>query len=564
MSATTDADGLDTEEDNQDQTQHLACALCQASVVPEMAELKLENQALRQEIFGLKERIKAFDNRITSFTRTMGQLTLHVNAIVSGLHKLDAHGIRAEAEKRRKRREQQEEEKAVADALVVTPSSLPGPPSLSPENSLTPSPLSSSPSSTTSSPGSSPSSSSPPSPFLGASSFSDGDDADGHITPLSIHAALLDSKVPTSHSPRVAASPRKNHARSRSFSREGSVLRRRNSEHLESSTLVSRNTPGLWKITTFIGGSAGFKDGPRLNAQLQGPCGVAVGPKEQLYFCDTGNNKVRILLANGNVITLAGTGQSGSANGPGSKASFSNLRGLVVDKEGRVFLTDNDKIRTINPKGVVSTLLDGAAEKAFFSDITRDHSGTLYFSDQRSHRIFKITKRSVSVVAGSGQAGLKHESGEKACFNQPAGLAVDAAGETLYVADSGNNMIRIVNLLTGAVSALAGSGTAGDADGSRYAATFTSPQGIALDNNRSVLYVVEGSHRLRQVAVRTGEVVTLAGTGAAGEEDGESPAFSSPMAVDVDKTSTVFVADTRNHRIRKAIFWSAIDGVVLT
>eukprot|EP00808_Paulinella_micropora_P007956 g69503.t1 len=503
-----------------------ACPVCQKAVVPAVEELRAENKALREEIVGLKEKIKAFDNRITSFSRTMGQLTLHVNAIVSGLHKLDAHGIRAEAEKRRKRREDQEKAKIKADEVAASSGTS------TPE--LNASPVSSTASSISNSPSSSPSSSAPSSPSLSPGNLTDDEgESSNSLTPLSIHSAY-DSKGSSAmaNSPRVAASPRKfSGTRSRSFSKEGSTLRRRNSEKMESSGALTRNTPGLWKITTWIGSTSGYKDGNRVLAQMESPGGVAVGPKDQVYFSDTGNHRVRVMQSNGNVFTLAGTGQPGSDNGAGSKASFSNLRGLVVDKEGRVYLADNDKIRSISPKGVVTTLLDGAAEKAFFQDVARDAQGTLYFSDMRSHRIFKVTKRSVGVVAGSGQPGMKNEIGEKASFNAPTGLAVDEAGENLYVCDSGNNMIRQVNLLTGQVTSLAGSGTAGDTDGYRHAATFVAPQGIALDTVRSVLYVVDASHRLRQVAIRTGDVVSLAGTGSAGEEDGISPSFNNPMAL---------------------------------
>ena len=111
------------------------------------------------------------------------------------------------------------------------------------------------------------------------------------------------------------------------------------------------------------------------------------------------------VLANGAVVsTLAGTGGQGSANGTGTAASFRYPYGVAVDASGTVYVADqsNSLIRKITPAGVVSTL------------------------------------------AGSGSAGSANGAGTAASFNQPSGVAVDAAG-TVYVADTSNHLIRVIN-----------------------------------------------------------------------------------------------------------------------
>lgn len=155
----------------------------------------------------------------------------------------------------------------------------------------------------------------------------------------------------------------------------------------------------------------------------------------------------------------------------------------------------------------------------------------------------------VSTLAGSGTAGFADGSGTAAGFNKPGGIAVDSSGN-VYVADSNNHRIRKIDR-TGEVSTLAGSGTKGFADGHGTAAKFNRPMGVAVDRAGNVYVADTSNHRIRKIE-STGRVSTLAGTeyGYA-DGSGTSAKFNSPWDIAVDSSGNLYVADAYNHMIRK-------------
>ena len=156
----------------------------------------------------------------------------------------------------------------------------------------------------------------------------------------------------------------------------------------------------------------------------------------------------------------------------------------------------------------------------------------------------------VSTLAGSSTAGVADGTGAAAQFNFPYGVACDASGN-VYVADSQNHRIRKIVAATGAVSTLAGSGTAGFADGTGPAARFFNPTGVAFDGGGTLYVADQSNSRIRRIVAATGVVSTLAGS-TQGFADGTGPAarFSNPVGVAFDGGGTVYVADQSNHRIR--------------
>src|SRR5688500_10490230 len=119
----------------------------------------------------------------------------------------------------------------------------------------------------------------------------------------------------------------------------------------------------------------------------------------------------------------------------------------------------------------------------------------------------------ISTHAGSaGLTGTTDGTGNAARFSNPSGVAVDIAGNA-YIADAVNNRIRKVTP-GGVVTTVAGSGTAGSNDATGTSATFSSPQGIAIDSTATNLYVADtGSHKIRKIVISSGAVTTIAGTG---------------------------------------------------
>ncbi|MCF7732297.1 MAG: DUF1573 domain-containing protein [Akkermansiaceae bacterium] len=254
-------------------------------------------------------------------------------------------------------------------------------------------------------------------------------------------------------------------------------------------------------------------------------------------------------------------------NGPmtvGSLADgFLDPEGVAIDADGNVYLADRDahKILRIDPVGVVSDFAgsgaagfsDGVGAAAQFdhpADVAIDAVGNVFVADELNHRIRMITPAgAVSTVAGSGVAG---DADDPVATNGrllfPCGVAVGPEGEVL-IADRGNHRIRVVS--GGGLSTLAGDGTPGFLDGPAAAAQFNNPTGVAVDAFGNVYVADRDNHRVRLVAAN-GLVVTAAGTGMAGYLDGagNSARFAFPTGVAVDDRGNLYVADYGNHRLR--------------
>jgi len=249
------------------------------------------------------------------------------------------------------------------------------------------------------------------------------------------------------------------------------------------------------------------------------PKGVAVDSSGTVYVADTSNCTIRKVTPGGAVTTLAGQQSSCSAlDGTGAAARFQFPDGVAVDLSGTVYVADtiSHLIRKITPAGVVTTwagvigggsgTTDGIGSAARFNlpaGIAVDSAGTVYVSDRGNHRIRKITPAAeVTTLAGQFQS-YQDGAGSLAWFRSPQGIVMGADG-MIYVADSGNHVIRRVSP-TGAVKTLAGlAPVTGTADGVGSAARFNQPQGVAVDSN-GVLYIADrGNHTIRRRGPVTG------------------------------------------------------------
>jgi sugar lactone lactonase YvrE len=210
-------------------------------------------------------------------------------------------------------------------------------------------------------------------------------------------------------------------------------------------------------LSTVAGtGETGYVDGDAAQAQFFLPLGIAVDPAGSIYVADSGNNRIRQITAGGQVSTLAG-GERGYSDGPGDTARFSGISGLAIDEAGTLYVAeaDGERVRTINPDGVVSTLAgngevgfaDGPADEAWFNgptDVALDETGNIYVADLGNHSLRLITTEGlVKTIAGNGEPGYVDGPGPEARFWFPQAVVVDASG-IIYVADSGNGIIRIV------------------------------------------------------------------------------------------------------------------------
>jgi len=333
-------------------------------------------------------------------------------------------------------------------------------------------------------------------------------------------------------------------------------------------------------VTTLAGnaGQTGSADGTNSAAFFDNPYDVALAGNGRLCVADTGNDAIRMVITNGLVTTVAGSSeQSGSVDITGSSARFNNPVGVAVDDTGNVFVADSgsDTIRMITSNGVVSTVAgsanlagsaNGTNDTARFNNpegLAVDGQGDLYVADSGNNIIRKVTRdKVVTIMAGSaGQPGSADGTNNTAQFNNPIGLAVDRAGN-VYVADSGNDTIRIVTA-GGVVTTLAGSaGQSGSADGTNSAARFNHPSGVAVDSAGNVYVADVGNKTIRQIT-SNGVVTTLAGsTGQSGSTDGTNitARFAYPFGVTVDTSNQLYVTDTSNFTLRKV----ATNGAVTT
>ncbi|MDP9954345.1 sugar lactone lactonase YvrE [Streptomyces sp. DSM 41269] len=227
------------------------------------------------------------------------------------------------------------------------------------------------------------------------------------------------------------------------------------------------------KITTVAGtGVAGFggDGGPAAAAQLNVPYSVAVDSAGVLYIAEYQNHRIRRVAADGKISTVAGTGVAGFGGdgGPAVSAKLNKPIAVVLDSAGVLYVSDaaNHRVRVITADGQIDTVAgtgtggfsgDGgsaaSAQLNFPVGLVMDSIGNLYVSEGRNHRVRMITPDGkISTVAGTGTEGFGGDGGPgtSAQLNYPVGLAVDCV-DTLYIADARNVRIRKIPsaLMTG-------------------------------------------------------------------------------------------------------------------
>ncbi len=300
-------------------------------------------------------------------------------------------------------------------------------------------------------------------------------------------------------------------------------------------------------------------------AGLTGATGIVSDGSGGAYIADRANHRILRITSAGVVSTFAGSGVAGFLNASGASAQFENPTGLARDALGNLYVADeaNHRIRKITSGGAVTTFAgsgvagfnDGAAASAKFlypTGVAVDAAGNVYIADMGNHRIrqVSISTGDVTTLAGTGVSGVTADgSASTAQFSSPRGLAVNAAGTHVWVADTGNQRIRLI--LAGSAFSIAGDGTAAFADGLGNSAQFSSPTGITVDAD-GIAYVSDsGNHRIRRVEA-DGTVTTLAGSGINGSIDspltgaGLYPAtatqFSSPTGISIDASGELLVS----------------------
>jgi sugar lactone lactonase YvrE len=307
------------------------------------------------------------------------------------------------------------------------------------------------------------------------------------------------------------------------------------------------------------------------------PLGEATDAAGNLFFSDSGNNRIRKVDSEGNITTVAGTGTAGflGDGGPAASAEIDNPAAIAIDGAGNIFFADsgNNAIREINGlTGIISTVAgtldqggysgDGlAAIAALLSSpkgLAFDADNNLYIADTGNNVIRKVNalNANISTTAGSNVAGFAGDGtlATSGRFNAPWGIAV-SGDSSLYIADLYNNRIRKIDS-AGMFSTAVGNGTAsytGDG-GAATAATLNSPTSVAIDAAGN-LYVADSENNCARKVNISGKIATLAGNGTVvfgGDGfDADLAGLYKPYSLYLDGAGNLFIADRLNLRIRE-------------
>jgi uncharacterized protein (TIGR03437 family) len=356
-----------------------------------------------------------------------------------------------------------------------------------------------------------------------------------------------------------------------------------------------------YTISTIAGSDWVGENVPATSAILLQAEGIVTDRAGNIYISDANNHRVRCLSPNGLIRTFAGNGVAGFAgdNGPASASQLNSPYGLAFDFAGNLYIADlgNARIRRITPAGIISTIAGGgalpaggknegsmAASLAFISprNVAIDGAGVVYISDFGGHRVYKMTTDgTVTTLAGTGSRGYSGDGAAAlALLNYPTALAVDHEG-TVYIADSGNHLIRKVfaGILTSIARAALPTGLSFDGVATLYVADHSAAQileipvdsGTATAMNVSATDIVCGNDGYLYVADMTvarrvnvfGVSGIIAGGGSLAEGDSGSATtarLNHPGGVALDGIGNLYIADKANNRIRRV----GLDGTITT
>jgi sugar lactone lactonase YvrE len=300
-------------------------------------------------------------------------------------------------------------------------------------------------------------------------------------------------------------------------------------------------------ITTVAGiGYSGFSGdgGAATNARLSSPDGVAFDAAGNLYISDFLNNRIRKVSTNGLITTVAGNAGNGYAysgdGGPATNASMVHPGGVALDAAGNLYIADtgNNRIRRVGTNGIITTVAgngpsfpspgsyagDGgtATNASLYSPegVALDPFGNLYIADSGNNRIRLVSSYGlITTVAGKSGSGYSGDGGvaTNASLYDPVGVSLDAAGN-LYIADANNNRIRKLGT-NGLITTVAGNGPSypshGSYAGDGGAATNASlyfPAGVSLDPFGNLYIADTDNNRIRLVSTND-LITTVAGNG---------------------------------------------------
>jgi sugar lactone lactonase YvrE len=341
-------------------------------------------------------------------------------------------------------------------------------------------------------------------------------------------------------------------------------------------------------ITTIAGnGTAGFSGdgGPAINAALFNPSNVFVDRDNNLFITDSLNNRIRKVDDTGNITTIAGNGTQGfkGDGGPATAASLNIPSDIAIDDKGNLFIADrfNNRVRRVDAATKIITTIAGNGDFRFSGDngpalqagmdprgVAINGEGNLLIADLDNSRIriIDLPTGRITTVAGTGSRSLTGNDGPavNAALNLPTCVTVDGAGN-LFIADQANNRIRRVDAGTKNISVEAGTDIILGDNNPAINSRLGNPIDLAIDKAGNLFIDDFENNRVRRVDAGTGIITTVAGNGMLGfNGDGilaTEAGLASPRGIAVDEAGNLFIADTLNNRIRRV---DAATGIITT
>ena len=298
---------------------------------------------------------------------------------------------------------------------------------------------------------------------------------------------------------------------------------------------------------------------------------------------------VGLLLAGGSawaqqylIRTVAGGGLP-AAPAFATNVALETTTAVAVDAAGNLYFNSSNSVLKVDTLGALTVVAGSSTLPGYSGDggaavgaqlmqpsgLAVDSAGNLYIADTGNSVIRKVAAATglISTVAGNGTPGYSGNGSlaTTAQLGHPRHVAVDGSGN-LFIADSDNSVIRKVTATTGIITTVAGTGMPGYlGDGGPATGARLIPSGLAVDAAGNI-YVADATDSvIREVAAATGIIATVAGTGTAGlSGDGSQAAsaqLSSPDDVAVDATGNLYIADAGNLRIRKVV---VATGIITT
>ena len=311
------------------------------------------------------------------------------------------------------------------------------------------------------------------------------------------------------------------------------------------------------------------------------PSGVAVDSKGNVFVSSSGTHQVKKVTPAGNVSVVAGTGVPGFGGdgGPATKALLNSPLALAIDQQNNVFISEpvNNRVREILPDGTIITVAGGGtslrdgvqATTAALTplDLAFDSKGNLFVTDLAFFSVRKIAlDGTISRIAGNGNQSYAGDGGPplSASFALPGGLYIDPSGN-LYVSDRGAHRLRYIGAGSNVITTIAGNGRFrySPDGGKAVESVLAEPDGMVIDSSGNILFSDDLSNRVRKLSPN-GILTTIAGTGDAGSSGDNGPAtqaqLSEPSGLAQDSQGNLYIVDSTNARIRKLI----PNGIITT